>query len=108
MLDAGQDISPDKIKKLRGEIVIPAQFRKLVLSDEQMRELSDLQQQQADEFKERAEKKIELGSQYSSEYTEEVYSDFVSTDHEVEIGEVTDAIPILKVDRRSTLLMDKA
>ena len=39
LIDQGQDISQEKIKKMRGEIVVPPQFRKLVLDDSQLKEL---------------------------------------------------------------------
>ena len=67
-----------------------------------MDELEDLQLKQADEFRDRAEKKIELGSQYSSEFTEHSYSAWVSTDGEAYENEVKD----IKVDRRKTIRME--
>ena len=42
MIDNGHELSLDKIKQLRGELVVPAQYRKLVLTQEQMDELEDL------------------------------------------------------------------
>ena len=59
-----------------------------------MKEIETLQFEQANDFKDKALKKIELGSDYSSEYEEQEVSDWVLTD-----AVETDVAPTLQVEQ---------
>ena len=61
---------------------IPAMFQGLNLSDEDKDEVAELQREQAEYFRNRALKKLEEGSDYSSDFEEVEKSEYVSTDGE--------------------------
>ena len=80
---------------------IPAMFQGLNLSDEDKDEVAELQREQAEYFQRRALKKLEEGSDYSSDFEEVEKSEYVSTDGEGQYTETHTANNI-KVIRGET------
>jgi len=68
--ELGESVHPDQLKIWRSEIRVPAMYRDLKLSEKQLEQVQELQREQAEYFRARAVKKMEEGSQYSSDYEE--------------------------------------
>ena len=81
LIGAGNKLSSNEISAMRRDIRVPAMFRKFKLDEAQLKEVKKLQLEQAEEFKEKAMRKIEEGSAYSSDYEEVEISEWVTTDH---------------------------
>ena len=85
-------------------------FLDVKLTEEQLEELEEKMQELAEEFQERARRRIEEGSEYSSDYEEIEKSDYVTTDGEdnnetqVEISKqrITQASIVVESDHRPT------
>lgn len=78
----GENIHPNQLKIWRSEMRIPAMFFNIQLTEEQLKTVEQKQKEQAEYIRERALRKIEEGSEYSSDYEEIEKSDYVSTDGE--------------------------
>ena len=94
MIDQDNNVDKKQLLEMRKQMRVPAMFRKFKLDDEQMKEVELRQSQQAEEFKEKVLRKIEEGSNYSSDFEEQEFSEWVSGD-EFEVNEV----PTIKVQR---------
>ena len=62
--------------------LITAYLLNVTLNEEQLEELEEKMQELAEEFQERARRRIEEGSEYSSDYEEYEISEYVTTDAE--------------------------
>jgi len=77
LIGAGNKLGTNEISSMRKEIRVPAMFRKFKMDETQLKEVKLLQLEQAEEFKEKAMRKIEEGSAYSSDYEEVEISEWV-------------------------------
>ena len=75
-------VHPSQIKVWRAEIRIPAMYKDIKLTEPQLEEVESLQQEQADYYRDRALRKIEEGSEYSSDFEQIEQSDYVTSDGE--------------------------
>ena len=80
--EENDSVDPNQIKIWREEIIIPGRFKDVKLTKEQLAEVQEMQREQAEYFKERALRKIEEGSQYSSDYEEADVSEYLTSDGE--------------------------
>ena len=85
---------------------IPAMFIDVKLEDVDLKEVEELQLEQAEYFKARALRIIEEGSQYSSDFEEIEKSDYVSTDGEGTANQEVYNVSNIKVLRGITLRPD--
>lgn len=67
---------------------IPAMYRNVKLTEDQLAEVEELQREQAEYYKERAERRIEQGSEYSSDFEEVGVSEYVDTDGGEELNDI--------------------
>ena len=81
----GQVVTTADIKHMRSEIRVPAMYRQIKLSEEELAEVDKLQQELAEYYKNRTLRKLEEGSMYSSEFEDVEVSEYVSTDGEGEV-----------------------
>ena len=79
------------VKSMRQQIRVPAMYRKFALDDEQMQEVERRQQEQAEEFRERVLRMIEMGSDYSSDYEEVEVSELISN---ASVGRLSENEPL--------------
>ena len=98
----GETVHPNQLKIWRAEMRIPAMFVDLRLTDLQLREIEERQKEQVEYIQNRALRKIEEGSEYSSDYEEVEKSEYYSTDGEGMGDQDRDRFQNIKVIRGSS------
>ena len=81
-VERGEEVYPSQIKAWRSEIRIPIMLQKIELTEEQREEIKRRQLELNYYFKARALRKVEEGSQYSSDNEDVEVSEYESTDNE--------------------------
>ena len=89
---------------MRKELRIPAYLLTVKLNEEQLEELEEKMQELAEEFQERARRRIEEGSEYSSDYEEIEISEYVTTDGEDNKEEKQIAVAKKRISKANILV----
>lgn len=82
MIEQGENVNTQEMKKLRSQVRVPAMYRDIQLSKDQMDEIEADQNEQVDYYCQRAIRKLEEGSAYSSDFEDKQISEYYSTDGE--------------------------
>ena len=81
-VEKNEVIHPNQVKIWRSEMRVPAMYQSIKLETEEIEDVERRQHEQAEYYKNRALKKIEEGSEYSSDFESIDESDYVTTDGE--------------------------
>ena len=106
LVESGQELTPDKLKFWRSQIRVPGYFVDVKLSKRQLDEVARRNKEQNEYMTTRVMRRLEYGSDYSSEYERVVESEYVTTDGENQDQEKVTSAPsvqVLREPRKSTV-----